>query len=528
LAVIGVAARRRESLPWVLMALFLMALALGPVLRVNGQVYRVPTLYRALEPLQVFRLMRQPDRYNMFLALPVAVLAAYGLAALFTSRRRPAAWTRTLASGALAALVLGEYLAAPVPMQNLAPLSPFFTQLAHEPGEFALVQLPFDPQAAKTYMFEQTVHGRPLLEGKISRLPADAYQYIDGIPLLRILRKRGEMAPRLAGVTRELATLAHDHVRYLIVRKTAIGQDQTARWQRYLLMSPAYEDDTLVAFPTAPEAGRDFTVRQELAPGLGPIQVSASSTCLNPGHPLVVDVGWGSRLAQTQDLTAMVALVDAQGATRQSERFPLSAGWPTSQWPADSIAWGYYPLTIAPQLPAGTYTITLALVDAAGRPLGASLAVERTTLQPQTCDAGQSPDTAEAHVSFGNQIHLEHYALSQQARQVQLTFSWRGLQPMSTNYTVFVHLFDPATGEEVAQADAMPYQGAWPTSLWWPGDLQTDDHTTISLDGVAPGRYRIAVGIYDSDTMQRLPATDGQGPPLPDERFILAQAVEVK
>jgi hypothetical protein len=118
--------------------------------------------------------------------------------------------------------------------------------------------------------------------------------------------------------------------------------------------------------------------------------------------------------------------------------------------------------------------------------------------------------------------------LSQQPGQVQLTLSWRGLQPMSTNYTVFVHLFDPATGEDVTQADAMPYQGARPTSLWWPGDLQADDHTTIALDGVAPGRYSIAVGIYDSETLQRLPATDGQGRPISDGRFILAQTVQVK
>ena len=99
---------------------------------------------------------------------------------------------------------------------------------------------------------------------------------------------------------------------------------------------------------------------------------------------------------------------------------------------------------------------------------------------------------------------------------------------MSTDYTVFVHVFDPASGAIVAQADSMPFEGRYPTSLWWPGDLQMDEHTTLSLDGVPPGRYSIAVGVYDVATMQRLPATDGQGRSIPGGRFVVEQTVEVK
>ncbi|MGD2050822.1 MAG: glycosyltransferase family 39 protein, partial [Chloroflexota bacterium] len=70
LAIMGVKYQGRESLPWIMMAVILILLALGPLLRINGQFYeRAPTLYRLLSPLGIFQLMRVPDRFNVFLAL---------------------------------------------------------------------------------------------------------------------------------------------------------------------------------------------------------------------------------------------------------------------------------------------------------------------------------------------------------------------------------------------------------------------------------------------------------------------------
>ncbi len=71
LAAFGLAKRWRETWIWLVMALVLIGLAAGMAWRVNGQfVTAVPTLYKLLAPLQVARLMRIPERYVMFLALP--------------------------------------------------------------------------------------------------------------------------------------------------------------------------------------------------------------------------------------------------------------------------------------------------------------------------------------------------------------------------------------------------------------------------------------------------------------------------
>lgn len=526
LGIAGIAARKRESLPWLLMAVALILLALGPVLRVNGTFFEVPTLYGLLEPLGVFRIMREPDRFNMFLALPVAVLAAYGLAALLSATRLRTARTKSLAAGALGALVVCEYLVGPAAMRDVSAMSGFFTQLAGARDRSAVLNLPLDPMDSKFYMLAQTVHHRAILDGKVARMPARAYQYIDANPLLHALRANGEMQPALTDVSRQLAALARDDIGYIIMYKGLAPREQLLRWRRYLLITRTYADNDLAVFTTSPQAGRDFNLLQELAPGIGPIGVLTATDCLNPGHPLAVDVGWGTRTAQNQDLTAELALVDAQGVPRQTERFPVSDSWPTSQWPADAIAWGYYAFPVSPLLPAGPYSVTLQLLDPAGQPLGERMAVQAASVQPDTCHAGPDPEAIDADTRYGDEIQLDEYKLDRQPGDLTLTLAWRGLRHMQTDYHFFVHVYDPATGTIVAQADAIPGKGP-PTSYWWPCDAIADT-VVISLDGVPAGTYRIAVGIYDPATMQRLPAIDGQDRPIPDGRLVLDGTVQVR
>jgi hypothetical protein len=104
---------------------------------------------------------------------------------------------------------------------------------------------------------------------------------------------------------------------------------------------------------------------------------------------------------------------------------------------------------------------------------------------------------------------------------------------METDYKIFVHVFDPATNIPVAQDDAMPHRWAYPTTFWGPGEV-VDDLIPISLVGVQPGAYGIAVGVYDPATMERLPVADGTDQPStlglqPDGRFVLpGQAVIIE
>jgi hypothetical protein len=113
------------------------------------------------------------------------------------------------------------------------------------------------------------------------------------------------------------------------------------------------------------------------------------------------------------------------------------------------------------------------------------------------------------------------YQLDHNGDRLSLTLDWRSEQRMETDYKIFVHVFDPATGVPVAQDDAMPHRWAYPTTFWGTGEV-VEDVIPISLKGVPAGAYGIAVGVYDPATMERLPVVDGAGRPRADDRLVLA------
>jgi len=526
LALLGVWRARCKSVVWVAVALVLLLLALGPTLRVNGRLYPgVPMPYRLAARLFFVRLLRFPDRFNLFLALPIAMLAGYGVADLLSVAGRRGRWLAVAVPFLLGGLILFESLALPVPLQR-PPSSPFYGQLADESGDFAVLNLPIDSQKSKLYMFAQVTHRRPILQGKTPRLPEGAYVYLDGHPWLRSLRRVNEMDPWLADVSRQLGSLAEDGVRYLILHKDLVGADRLMHWQRYLPTAPCYEDDLIAVYATFPQAGRDFALTAELAPGVGPVRVLTSTACLAPGGMLEVDVGWGSTALPGQDHGVRLALV-GEGGMVQEELLGLSPGWPTGGWPPNALSWGYYVLRVDPLLADGVYTVTLGLVDpATGALQGEEVGVGEVEVRRSDCASSLPPGAVGVNARFGEEMRLLGYELRREGGRVVFVPYWRLEQRMGTDYVVFVHVFDPASGVPVAQDDAMPHRWAYPTSYWGPGEI-VEDMVPISLKGVAPGVYGVAVGVYDPATMERLAVVDGVGKLWPDGRLVLAETVEV-
>lgn len=129
-------------------------------------------------------------------------------------------------------------------------------------------------------------------------------------------------------------------------------------------------------------------------------------------------------------------------------------------------------------------------------------------------------------VNFGEEVRLAGYDLEPGESALRLTLWWQALQTPQADYTVFVHLFDPATEELVAQSDAQPRGGAYPTSWWTAGEVVSET-VTLPLEGVPPGTYRLAVGLYDR-TVTRLTALGPDGERLPDDRMVLPPEVGVR
>jgi len=123
---------------------------------------------------------------------------------------------QSLAALALLAVIGLEYLAVPYPM-SYPETRPFHYQLAREPGEFAVLDVPMDYWDRPANLLYQTVHQKPLVSAYTSRNNplAPAWR----TPVLQSFRYLG---PDInSGDPRELAaTVLHDlNVRYVIVHK---------------------------------------------------------------------------------------------------------------------------------------------------------------------------------------------------------------------------------------------------------------------------------------------------------------------
>ncbi len=84
-----------------------------------------------------------------------------------------------------------------------------------------------------------------------------------------------------------------------------------------------------------------------------------------------------------------------------------------------------------------------------------------------------------------------------------LKLYWQSEAPLPLDYTTFVHLRD-AAGNVIAQKDQPPLGGAYPTSLWEPGEIIADEITVPLPADLPPGDFALVVGLYDINTFQRL------------------------
>ncbi len=509
LALYGTVRNWKQARFWLLAAIVYIALALGPQLRINGQLYpQVPMPYRLVGDLSFIRLLRKPDRFNVFLGLPVGMLASLGTAALL--RQRPFSQKPALLVIAAGTLILREYCLVPYP--TVRPVTPaWYSQLAQKPGPFAVLDLPLQMQTFdKRYMFYQITHGKPLVEGRVSRIPREAFAFMDSIPLLNQLRQHNAVDPTLVDVSHQLRMLAETDIRYIILHKKFASSEQLAAWQDWLIVEPRYEDTDLIVYSTDPQLGPDFTLAYDVIDEIGLIRATFTPSSAIQGALVHVDARWGSTVAPDRDYDVCLNLANASGEVAQSRREPLSPTWPTSRWGANEVVRGTYTLHVDPALEPETYSLTLTLADGAtgvttGHPATLGL-VQVEALQP----------AYPLHVLLGDVILLRGYDLQLPAESLKLTLYWQAQRRMDTSYKVFVHLIDLTTGDIVVQDDAVPRRWTYPTTRWERGEV-VEDAITLPLDGVPPGQYRVVVGLYDPATGKRLPAYSADGERYPDD-----------
>lgn len=511
LALIGLFGRWRYSRFWFFMALVMMLLALGPEVAINRHLYlEGKTPYAIfLQDSLIGDFIRRPHRFNIILALPCSMMAGWGTAVLLHRRLLEGHKNRTLAAVSLLTLLIVGQTRATVPYTTTPKTMPaWYETLTEQTESFGVLELPsYDRTFDKNYMAYQTQHGKPIAAGHISRLPAAVRSALAENRPWFLYAIENDNFPdfNVTAVGSALAQLHADNIRYVVLHKQLLAGSLPDLWRDWLTINPIFEDEEVIVYQTKLTAGEDFQIAQFLTDEMGFIRASYAPQAANQGGLIKVDVRWASTAVPDEDYQVCLALQSgAEPAPFNDDTAAcqeISAGYASSEWPANEVIRGSYQLPLAKTQAPGTYQLVLGLVDDRFDGEGHTAVLGPVTVHPL-------PPESETDLRWQNQIQLEGATINQTDELLELAFYWQSPEPLSESYTLFIHIINPETGEIVAQNDAVPRSWTYPTNIWEPGEIVRDE-VQIPIGGLPEGDYEIWLGWYHSVSGEPVSSEDG-------------------
>ena len=330
---------------FVALGLVAFVLALGPWLWVLGQDrwqvggldVRIPLPYQIFERIPVLNTIRTPFRFDVLLTLALAMLGALATRRLLM--RLEPRWGRASGLAFVAALMLAIPLDAQIlGTHNIvdASVPTAYTVIARDGGRGAVLEVPlggesgqpgeaFGEQAAHRelayqQLLYQTVHGRPVLGGHLSRIRPGTIAAFRSGPGLRPFVEPNRVAASTdtclqAPVTAQ--TLNEDHVEYVVVHDPYLEAPVLARLDDWLVeglgMWPVSVGDGLHVF-RRPDESRVWDGRNlgwsEWTPRTYGAQDQAQRNVGDEGTELVVSVASGRAAGVATTLDGGVAAYD--------------------------------------------------------------------------------------------------------------------------------------------------------------------------------------------------------------------------
>lgn len=290
---------------------------------------------------------------------------------------------------------------------------------------------------------------------------------------------------------------------------------------------PALPRETAVLAPFALAQGR---------PAGPAIRLHAATVAQSAPDRLAVKLAWSADRPLAANYGISLRLIDADGQLRVALDTQPGYGFlPTSLWRPGELVTDRYLLALPDDLPSGeSYRLEIVLYQVPTlEPVGQARVGDFALPLETPFEARRHPRTFTlpplqhpVGVDFGGEVRLAGYDLEREQGALWLTLWWQALRDPQTDYTVFVHLFDPTTEAVFVQSDAQPRRGMVPTSWWAAGEVISET-VTLSLEELPQGTYQLAVGLYDR-TLTRLQTVGPDDRRLPDDRLILPEGVEIE
>ncbi len=360
---------------------------------------------------------------------------------------------------------------------------------------------------------------------RVTDLPAGRYLYpaLSAISVLLVLGLSGWVPHRLSGI---------------LVGGVSAGLLVLTLVTPFRYIAPAYALPPLVDKGSPPPNPVDIAFVTSDSSSAAALKLSGydvQEDIVRPGEWLHITLYWTAAKQLEDDLTVALRVLGRDGAIVGSKDTLHGLGrYPTSLWQPGHIVKDTYPVQIGfdAQAPARlTFDVTLyhrptmfvlSKLDESGNQVG------QLTLGEAKLAASPSvpPDIAtKTDFTLGNEIRLIGYTLSGTApyspgNSLDVIIYWLSLTRPSADYTVFIHLLNQS-GQVAAGWDTPPVNDDYPTHLWAKDELVEDIHRLTLPPDLAPDDYRLMIGLYQLETLQRLPVLDSSGSRVPNDAIPL-------
>ncbi|HEX9075261.1 MAG TPA: hypothetical protein VF932_05755, partial [Anaerolineae bacterium] len=214
-----------------------------------------------------------------------------------------------------------------------------------------------------------------------------------------------------------------------------------------------------------------------------------------------------------------VELVDRNGSVvSKASGDPFANKYPLQRWPPGQYARDVWTLPLDPGLLPGVYHLQMGLyrrtdgeftdvyakVSDPARLHFVAAPLANIKIPPVSPGPDEMGAATPLRARVGDAFVLAGYVLRPDlpARKVHLTLYWQSLTATENDYTAFVHLVD-SSGNIVAQKDAPPLDGNFPTSAWEAGETIREQYDfQIPADSAWPAT--VEIGMYTPGDLKRL------------------------